>query len=143
MELLLVSHRGIATGMKSAVNMVMGALADQITTMELTEEEGIEQFAARLEEYICSWLTEGKKGLIFADLRGGTPYNRAELILSSHGLNDRAKVLSGMNLPMVVDAVLRDMDVCDLDEVAGLVQAARDGIMCLELEAQATGSDDE
>lgn len=143
MELLLVSHRGIATGMKSAVNMVMGALADQITTMELTEEEGIEQFAARLEEYICSWLTEGKKGLIFADLRGGTPYNRAELILSSHGLKDRAKVLSGMNLPMVVDAVLRDMDVCDLDEVAGLVQAARDGIMCLELEAQATGSDDE
>lgn len=143
MELLLVSHRGIATGMKSAVNMVMGALADQITTMELTEEEGIEQFAARLEEYICSWLTEGKKGLIFADLRGGTPYNRAELTLSSHGLKDRAKVLSGMNLPMVVDAVLRDMDVCDLDEVAGLVQAARDGIMCLELEAQAAGSDDE
>lgn len=143
MELLLVSHRGIATGMKSAINMVMGALADQITTMELTEEEGIEQFAARLEEYICSWLTEGKKGLIFADLRGGTPYNRAELILSSHGLKDRAKVLSGMNLPMVVDAVLRDMDVCNLDEVAGLVQAARDGIVCLELEAQATGSDDE
>lgn len=143
MELLLVSHRGIATGMKSAINMVMGALADQITTMELTEEEGIEQFAARLEEYICSWLTEGKKGLIFADLRGGTPYNRAELILSSHGLKDRAKVLSGMNLPMVVDAVLRDMDVCNLDEVAGMVQAARDGIVCLELEAQATGSDDE
>ena len=56
MELLLVSHRGIATGMKSAVSMVMGALADQITTMELTEDEGIEQFAARLEEYICSCL---------------------------------------------------------------------------------------
>lgn len=143
MELLLVSHRGIAMGMKSAISMVMGALADQITTMELTEEEGIEQFAVRLEEYICSWLTEGKKGLIFADLRGGTPYNRAELILSQHGLKDRAKVLSGMNLPMVVDAILRDMDVSNLDEIAGLVQAARDGIACLELEAQAACSDDE
>ena len=68
MELLLVSHRGIATGMKSAVAMVMGPVADQITTMELTEEEGIERFAERLEEYLTSWLTEGKKGLIFADL---------------------------------------------------------------------------
>lgn len=143
MELLLVSHRGIATGMKSAVSMVMGALADQITTMELTEDEGIEQFAARLEEYICSWLTEGKKGLIFADLRGGTPYNRAEMILGKHGLKDRAKVLSGMNLPMVVDAVLRDMDVCSLDEIAALVQTARDGVACLDLETQAADSDDE
>ncbi len=143
MELLLVSHRGIATGMKSAISMVMGALADQITAMELTEEEGIEQFAARLEDYICSWLTEGKKGMIFADLRGGTPYNRAELILSAHRLKDRAKVVSGMNLPMVVDAILRDMDVCNMDEIAGLVQAARDGIVCLEMEAQAACSDDE
>lgn len=143
MELLLVSHRGIATGMKSAISMVMGAVADQITTMELTEDEGIEQFAVRLEEYICSWLTEGRKGLIFADLRGGTPYNRAELILSQHRLKDRARVISGMNLPMVVDAVLRNMDVCSLDEIAALVQAARDGIACLELEAQSPCSDDE
>ena len=52
MELLLVSHRGIATGMKSAVAMVMGPVADQITAMELTEEEGIERFAERLEEYL-------------------------------------------------------------------------------------------
>ena len=143
MELLLVSHRGIATGMKSAISMVMGAVADQITTMELTEDEGIEQFAVRLEEYVCSWLTVGRKGLIFADLRGGTPYNRAELILSQHGLKDRARVISGMNLPMVVDAVLRDMDVCSLDEIAALVQAARDGIACLELEVQSPCSDDE
>lgn len=143
MELLLVSHRGIASGMKSAMAMVMGSLADQITAMELTEEEGIEPFAARLEEYILSWLTEGKRGLIFADLRGGTPYNRAEMILSSHGLKDRARVISGLNLPMVVDALLRDMDVCNTEELAGLVQAGRDGIACLDLESLAADSDDE
>ena len=131
MELLLVSHRGIATGMKSAVAMVMGPVADQITTMELTEEEGIERFAERLEEYLTGWLTEGKKGLIFADLQGGTPYNRAELLLAKHGLKSRAKVISGLNLPMVVEAVLRDMDVCSADELSGLVQAARDSICLL------------
>ena len=76
-------------------------------------------------------------------LRGGTPYNQAELLLAKHGLKDRAKVISGMNLPMVVDAVLSDMDVCSTDALAGLVQNARDGIMCLDLEAQTAGSDDE
>lgn len=40
MELLLVSHRGIAAGMESAVRMVMGPAADQLTVMELTEDEG-------------------------------------------------------------------------------------------------------
>lgn len=44
MELLLVSHRGIASGMKSAIAMVMGPVAEQITAMELTEEEGVGNF---------------------------------------------------------------------------------------------------
>ena len=121
----------------------MGPAADQINVMELTEEEGIQCFASRLEEYLLSWLTEGRKGLILADLRGGTPYNRAELLLTEHGLKERARVISGMNLPMIVDAVLRDMDVCSMDEIADLVRAARDGIMCLDLETRTQVSDDE
>ena len=48
-----------------------------------------------------------------------------------------------MNLPMIVDAVLRDMDVCSMDEIADLVRAARDGIMCLDLETRTQVSDDE
>ena len=143
MELLLVSHRGIASGMKSAIAMVMGPVAEQITAMELTEEEGVGNFSKRLEEYLVTWLSGTGKGLVFVDLRGGTPYNQAELLLAKHGLKDRAKVISGMNLPMVVDAVLSDMDVCSTDALAGLVQNARDGIMCLDLEAQTAGSDDE
>ena len=115
----------------------------QKTAMELTEEEGVGNFSKRLEEYLVTWLSGTGKGLVFADLRGGTPYNQAELLLAKHGLKDRAKVISGMNLPMVVDAVLSDMDVCSTDALAGLVQNARDGIMCLDLEAQTAGSDDE
>lgn len=58
MELLLVSHRGIATGMKEAVTMVMGEAARQITALELTEDQGIESFGRGLEEHILSWLRE-------------------------------------------------------------------------------------
>lgn len=143
MELLLVSHRGIASGMKAAVQMVMGAAADQITAMELTEDEGIESFGKKLEEYLLSWLTEGKKGLVFADLKGGTPYNQSELLLGKHGLKTRAKVISGMNFPMIIDALFKDMDVCSLNELEEVLAAAKDGISCLDLELQANGSDDE
>ena len=143
MELLLVSHRGVATGMKAAISMVMGPAADQITALELTEDEGIENFGKRLEEHLVSWLTEGKKGLIFADLRGGTPYNQSEMILDRHGLKSRAKVISGMNLPMIIDALFKDIDVNDLAAVAEVAAAAKDGVACLGLEAQSGSSDDE
>lgn len=143
MELLLVSHRGIATGMKAAIEMVMGPAAAQIEALELTEEEGIENFGKRLEAYITSWLAEGKKGLIFADLRGGTPYNQSEMILERNGLKERAKVISGMNLPMIIDALFKDFDVTDLNEVAAVAAAAKDGIACMDLEAGASDSDDE
>ena len=116
---------------------------DEISDCHGHEEEGVGNFSKRLEEYLVTWLSGTGKGLVFADLRGGTPYNQAELLLAKHGLKDRAKVISGMNLPMVVDAVLSDMDVCSTDALAGLVQNARDGIMCLDLEAQTAGSDDE
>ena len=76
MELLLVSHRGIASGMKSAIAMVMGPVAEQITAMELTEEEGVGNFSKRLEEYLVTWLSGTGKGLVFADLRG-LQYGRA------------------------------------------------------------------
>ena len=61
---------------------------------------------------------------------GGTPYNQAELLLAKHGLKDRAKVISGMNLPMVVDVVLSDMDVCSTDAL-GSGANARMGLCAL------------
>lgn len=143
MELLLVSHRGIACGMKSAVQMVLGPAAEQITAMELTEEEGIEAFGKRLEAYLLEWLTEGKKGLIFADLRGGTPFNQSELLLAKHGLKTQAKVISGMNFPMIVDALFRDIDVCDMEAIREIMMAAQNGITCMDAETSADSGDDE
>ena len=128
--------------MKAAISMVMGPAADQITALELTEDEGIENFGKRLEEYLVSWLTEGKRGLIFADLRGGTPYNQSEMILDRHGLKGRAKVISGMNLPMIIDALFKDFDVEDLAQVADEAAAAQDGIACLDLQAKSDSSHD-
>ncbi len=143
MDLLLVSHRGIASGIKSAVQMVMGPVADQITVMELTEEEGIEAFGKRLEEYMVSWLTEGKKGLVFADLKGGTPCNQAQMLLNRHGLGGRARVISGVNFPMVVEALFRDVDFESGQGLAEIVAAAKDGIECMEQGMGAAGSEDE
>ncbi len=143
MNILLVSHEGVASGMKSAVQMVMGDLAKQIEILELTAEQGIVAFSKDLEELLLSWLKEGHIGLVFADLKGGTPYNQAELLLTKHGLKHRAKVICGLNLPMVLDVLLREVDINSSEVLAQLVQTARDGISCMDIENERNGEEDE
>lgn len=141
MEILIVSHRGIAKGIKSTAEMVLGS-SGQIKAIELTEE-GVEAYSGELETYLASWLTEEKMGLVFADIKGGTPYNQAELILTRLGLKNRAKVICGVNLPMVVDSFFREIDINSPDEMAQLIQSGRDGIDCADLHVQTASSDDE
>ena len=63
MEILLVSHKGIASGMKSAMKMIIGEESQELKILELTEEEGIDIFSKNLEECITNWLSdENKKG---------------------------------------------------------------------------------
>lgn len=133
MNLLLVSHKGIASGVKDSARMIVGEMADDIAVIELTAEHGIDSFAQSLEEYLLGWLTEGKTGVIFADLMGGTPYNRAEMILAKHGLKAQCKVISGMNLPMVLDALDRDFDQWSMDELADIIAVGQESIGCMEL----------
>lgn len=141
MEVLIVSHRGVATGIKSTVDMVLGD-SSQIKTIELTEE-GIQVYAEELEAYLTGWLTQGNQGIILADIKGGTPFNQAELLLNKHNLKDRAKVICGVNLPMVVDLFFRDIDVNHVEEIESVLQNAREGIDCMDLSVQTGSSDDE
>lgn len=141
MELLIVSHRGVASGIKSTAEMVLGD-SSQITAIELTEE-GVDVYARELEAYLKTWLTEGKTGLVFADIKGGTPYNQAELLLNKLGLKTRAKVICGVNLPMVVESFFGQIDVNRMEEVEQLLQSGRDGIDCADLHIQTDSSDDE
>ncbi|MBT9778013.1 hypothetical protein GPL15_16050 [Clostridium sp. MCC353] len=141
MEILIVSHRGIASGIKSTVDMVLGN-SSHIKTIELTEE-GVDIYVKELESYLTAWLTEGKQGIIFADIKGGTPFNQAELLLNKHQLKNRAKVISGVNLPMIVDASFRELDVNRFEELEELIGNGREGISCSELSVQTDSSDDE
>ena len=86
MKMLLISHQGAASGMKTAASLIAGDMADGIDTIELTAEAGIESFTEELDTYLKAWKETGKTGVIFADLKGGTPYNKAEILLAHYGM---------------------------------------------------------
>lgn len=142
MELLLVSHKGVASGLKNTAGMVVGEMADNISVVELTAEDGVESFAKNLENFILNWLSDGKTAVIFADLMGGTPFNQTERILLQHNLKNKAKVIAGMNLPMILEALSKEISVWTVDDLNELIEIGREGISCMELQVS-SGSDDE
>ncbi len=143
MELLLVSHKGAASGIKTAAALIAGDEADSIHVIELTAEDGIDVFTKQLDAYLSGWLKDGRKGLILADLKGGTPYNRAEMLLSEHHFKEQAKVISGLNLPMVLEALFQDIEEWSQEALEEMIAAGRDGIDCLELAQMQGGEEDE
>ena len=136
MEILLVSHKGIASGMKSAMKMIIGEESQELKILELTEEEGIDIFSKNLKECITNWLSdENKQGIIFADLNGGAPYNQIDGILQKHNLKSRVKVIAGMNLAIIIDALFKDIDVNNLDEISEIMKAGKEAILCMDLDS--------
>lgn len=143
MELLLVSHKGVASGIKNAASMIIGDMAESVKVIELTADDGVEIFTEQLEQYLTGWLTESKTGLIFADLKGGTPYNKSEMILSKYNLKNQIKVVSGLNLAMVLDALFEEMPQWNLDKLIEIIENGRKGIDCLDLVTSNDEAEDE
>lgn len=143
MEILLISHDGAASGMKRAAKLIAGDAADAIHTIELTAEAGVEAFTQELKSDLVQRFSDGRMGVIFADLMGGTPFNRAEMLLSEYGWKDRIKVISGLNLSMVLTCLFEDITEWTQDMIQEITAAGKDGIGCMDLLSSEEDSEDE
>lgn len=82
-------------------------------------------------------------GIVLADLKGGTPFNQAELILSRLGLKNKAKVIAGVNLPLILELLFKDIDINNIDELREVVESNRLNIDCMDLYSQNNEDEDE
>lgn len=98
-RVILVSHLGLASGMKQALEFIVGP-QDELYAVEL-DEKGIETFRQKLAIFVKSPF-EGTT-IIVSDIPAGSPGATAYSLLSGHG---DVRLISGMNLPLILDLVL-------------------------------------
>lgn len=124
MHLLLVSHGELAQGMLGALTMLMGPQPN-VSAVSLTEE-GVGSFRERLGSAFAS-LPATEDVLIMADLRGGTPCNEAyALLLGNPG---RVRVVTGLNLPMLLTVAIEAQDGANLGALCQLAfEAGAQGV---------------
>ncbi len=117
--IVLASHGKFAEGILDTARMLFGD-PEQTACVSLVEGMAPEEFQANLTAAIDS-VNTGDGVIVLCDLLGGTPSNRAALLLSS------VDVISGINLALLIE-LLGQRLTGDID-IPSLIDTAKQGIV--------------
>ena len=121
--ILLLTHGQFCEGISEGVKMFMGE-AEKLECLKLCADDDVMIYRNQVADHIKK-LDDGDGVLILTDLMGGSPYNVAASWLNQLS----AECVTGVNLPMVLEALQarEDMPVQELAEHC--IKAATDGIV--------------
>ncbi len=104
-KIVMTSHGGMAQGMMQSVKMLMGE-QDNLDFVTFGEEMGADELDELIGEKITDTSLDNQY-LILCDIKGGTPFN----VVSRYSFkNDNVAVIYGMNLPVLVEAIVRSQN---------------------------------
>ena len=114
---VMVSHGEFAQGLRSAVRMMTGEREDMFS-VSLKEDMGTNDFAEEFSKLAKNFGDEDEV-LLFSDILSGSPFTTSLDLLNQKGMLARTMVFTGMNMPMVLTAVLMkdNLEGEDLKEV--------------------------
>ena len=123
--IIIASHGDFANGIYQSSQMIFGQ-QENIKTCTLMPNEGPEDIKAKMLEAIDSF--EDKEQILFlCDLWSGTPFNQANGLIEGH--EDSWAIVTGMNLPMLVEALGARFSCESAHEIAKIITGAgREGV---------------
>jgi fructoselysine and glucoselysine-specific PTS system IIA component len=108
-KFLIVSHGGLARGIKSSLELIAGAV-DGVYVLEAYVEEN-----KPIEEELSQLFAEEEvEWVVFSDLLGGSVTN--QVLRAGNG--KAVHVVAGFNLPLVIEVVLSDPGL-PVEEILG------------------------
>lgn len=123
----MVSHGDLAPGLLSACEMMTGSKPEVLCT-NLPDGMSTEVYAANFQKLIEVIDFACDELILMADIIGGSPFTKAIEILSNLNVLDKCTIFSGMNLPMVVTAVIMKDNLEHDDFVASVLSEGKNAI---------------
>lgn len=121
-ECILVSHGNLAEELLNTIQMIAGDVGN-VKTFGLQSSQNIDDYKEQIETYLKSI---EKDVIIFADLLGGSPLMSVSTLLND--LNQRAAIITGMNLPMIIEVLLQRENIDFEDALSIAHQTGIEGI---------------
>ena len=123
--IILASHGEFANGIFQSGSMIFGEQAD-VKPCTLMPGEGPEDVRKKMEDAIASFENQ-EEVLFLVDLWGGTPFNQASALLDGH--EDKWAIVTGLNLPMLIETYASRMSMETAHEIAAhVLQTAKEGV---------------
>lgn len=120
--LVLVTHAGLAGALLTSAEMIVGPV-EATASVEVASSERADDIMARVVAAVEK--VSGDGAIIMTDLFGGTPSNMAMSFLKE----GRVEVLTGVNLPMIIDFCSKRDRLALADLAAELQRSGREGII--------------
>ena len=122
---VIVTHAGLAESLRAAAARIAG----DVSGIEVVSNEGLGADALVTEIRAALARAGGGDAVVFTDMGGGSCSTAVQLVLREFG---SVRLVTGVNLPMLVDFVLRRAEM-DLDAmVTRLVQRGQVSIQELK-----------
>lgn len=123
--IILASHGEFANGILQSGSMIFGEQPD-VKAVTLQPSEGPDDLKAKIQEAIATFENPDEV-LFMVDLWGGTPFNQSNGLLDGH--EDKWAIVTGLNLPMLIEAYASRMSMQTAHEIAKhIVEVAREGV---------------
>ncbi|QAT39192.1 hypothetical protein [Clostridium sp. JN-9] len=133
--IVIATHGDLANGFMDSINIIMGS-PENISVATLKNDKGIEGFNVELRASLNNVISDDGI-LILSDIKGGTPYNSSCYYAGNGEFNVNIKVVSGINLPMLLE-VLSMREHSNLDELVKIALNA--GITGIDIPTPVDGS---
>ena len=126
--IILASHGDFAKGILQSGEMIFGTQPN-VKAVTLQPSEGPDDIRAKMEEAITTFENPDQV-LFLVDLWGGTPFNQTSGLINGH--EDTWAVVTGLNLPMLIEAFASRMSMESAQEIAAHVYGvAKEGVRLL------------
>lgn len=134
--IVLLSHGKLAKGMYETSKWFMGEDIPQYTYVGLKEGESPESYDERIAAAIDE-VNTGEGVILFADLLGGTPCNRAAMTIARGDVD----LFAGMNLAMVLQQLGNRLS--DEYDMNAMEEVGKNGVVYMNRLLAASVTDDE
>ncbi len=123
--IIIASHGEFAEGILQSGSMIFGE-QENVKAVTLMPSEGPDDLRAKMEAAIATFDNQDEV-LFLVDLWGGTPFNQASGLFEGH--QDKWAIVSGLNLPMLIEAYASRFSMTSAQEIAAhILKTAKEGV---------------
>lgn len=123
--IILASHGKFAEGILQSGSMIFGE-QENVQAVTLMPSEGPDDLKEKLTNAIATFDND-EEVLFLVDLWGGTPFNQANSLFEGH--KDKWAIVSGLNLPMLIESYSSRFSMNSAQEIAAhVLSVAKEGV---------------